>query len=259
MDLGIDGRTALVTGASKGLGLGIARALAGEGVRVAMASRWRERIEAAAAEVAGARAFVHDNADLDAADGLVGAVEEQLGTIDILIVNTGGPPAGEPLGFTREQWEAAYRSLVLAPMALIERAVPSMREGGWGRIVNVSSDAVREPIPHLMLSNAHRSGTLAAFRTLARELAGDGITLNTVLAGLIATDRLVELAGGSREKVEKGAREQVPAGRLGRGEEFAAAATFLCSEPASYITGAALAVDGGLLRSRGRPPRACRS
>ena len=249
MDLGIDGRCALVTGASKGLGLGIARALADEGARVAMASRSGERIDAAAAEVPGARAFVHDNADLDAVEGLVGAVEEQLGTIDILIVNTGGPPAGEPLGFTREQWEAAYRSLVLAPMALIERTVPSMREGGWGRIVNVSSDAVREPIPHLMLSNAHRSGTLAAFRTLARELAGDGITLNTVLAGLIATDRLVELAGGSREAVEEGAREQVPARRLGRVEEFAAAATFLCSEPAGYITGAALAVDGGLLRS----------
>jgi 3-oxoacyl-[acyl-carrier protein] reductase len=249
MDLGIDGRVALVTGASKGIGLGIASALAGEGARVAMASRSRERIEAATAEISGARAFVHDNADLDDADRLIGAVENELGAVEILVVNTGGPPAGEPLSFSREQWEAAYRSLVLGPMALIERAVPAMRERGWGRIVNVSSYAVREPIPYLMLSNAHRSGMLAAFKTLSRQLAGDGITLNTVLAGMIATDRLIELAGGSRETVEKNAREQVPAGRLGRVEEFAAAAAFLCSEDASYITGSALAVDGGLLRS----------
>jgi 3-oxoacyl-[acyl-carrier protein] reductase len=247
MDLGIDGRIALVTGASKGLGLGIAKALAAEGARVAMSSRSQERIEAAATDVPGGRGFVHDNADLDAADHLIGAVQDELGAVEILVVNTGGPPAGDPLSFTREQWEAAYRSLVLSPMALIERAVPAMRERGWGRIVNVSSYAVREPIPYLMLSNAHRSATLAAFRTLARQLAGDGITLNTVLAGMI--DRLIELGGGSRETVEENAREQVPAGRLGRVEEFAAAAAFLCSDAASYITGAALAVDGGLLRS----------
>ena len=249
MDLGIDGRIALVTGASKGLGLGIAKALAAEGARVAMSSRSQERIDAAAAEVPGARGFVHDNTDVDGADRLIGAVHDELGAVEILVVNTGGPPAGEPLGFTREQWEAAYRTLVLSPMELIERAVPGMRERGWGRIVNVSSYAVREPIAYLMLSNAHRSATLAAFRTLARQLAGDGITLNTVLAGMIATDRLIELGGGSREAVEENAREQVPAGRLGRVEEFAAAAAFLCSDAASYVTGAALAVDGGLLRS----------
>src|SRR2546423_14263769 len=208
MDLGIDGRISLVTGASKGLGLGIARALAAEGARVAMSSRSQERIDAAAAEVPGGRGFVHDNADVDGVDRLIGAVHDELGPVEILVVNTGGPPGGDPLSFTREQWEAAYRSLVLSPMALIERAVPAMRERGWGRIVNVSSNAAREPIPHLMLSNAHRSGTLAAFRTLARELAGDGITLNTVLAGLIATDRLVELAGGSRGEGEGGARGQ---------------------------------------------------
>jgi 3-oxoacyl-[acyl-carrier protein] reductase len=249
MDLGLDGRVALVTGASKGLGLGIARALAAEGARVAMTSRSRERIEAAAADVPGALALAHDSGDLDGVDGLFDKVEAALGPVEILVTNTGGPPAGEPLGFTREQWEAAYRTLVLSPMALIDRAVPGMRERGWGRIVNVSSDAVREPIPYLMLSNAHRSGTLASFKTLSRELAGDGVTFNTVLAGMIATDRLIDLAGGSREQVEANAREQVPAGRLGRVEEFAAAAAFLCSDAAGYITAAALAVDGGLLRS----------
>jgi 3-oxoacyl-[acyl-carrier protein] reductase len=250
MELGIEGRTALVTGASKGIGLGIARALADEGARVAMSSRSRERIEAAAREVHGAHALVHDSTDVEGSARLVAAVEEQLGPIEILVANTGGPPAGpDALAFASEQWESAYRSLVLGPMALIERTVPGMRERGWGRIVNVSSTSVREPIPYLMLSNVHRTGTLAAFKTLARQLAGDGITLNTLLAGMIATDRLIELAGGSRDAVQAAAREQVPAGRLGRVEEFAAAAVFLCSDAASYITGAALAVDGGLLRS----------
>jgi 3-oxoacyl-[acyl-carrier protein] reductase len=249
MDLGLEGRVALVGGASKGLGRAIAQALAAEGARVAMTSRSRERIEAAARELPGARAYVHDTADLDTVDGLFERIEADLGPVGILVTNTGGPPAGDPLDFTREQWDAAYRTLVLGPMAMIDRAVPAMRERGWGRIVNVSSDAVREPIPHLMLSNVHRSGALAAFKTLSRALAGDGVTVNTVLAGLIATDRLIELAGGSAEQVEANAREQVPARRLGRVEEFAAAAVFLCSDPAGYITGEALAVDGGLLRS----------
>jgi 3-oxoacyl-[acyl-carrier protein] reductase len=248
VELGIAGRVALVTGASKGLGLGIATALAREGARVAVASRSRERVEEAA-EGIGARAFVHDVADLSAAPGLVGAVENELGPLDILVTNTGGPPANpDALAFTPEQWEAAYRSLVLGPMAFIEAALPGMRERGWGRVLNVSSSAVREPIPVLMLSNAHRSAMLAAFKTLARQVAGDGVTLNSLLPGRIATDRLVDLAG-SREAAEAAAAEQVPAGRLGTVEEFAAAAAFLCSEPASYITGVALLVDGGLTQS----------
>lgn len=247
MDLGIAGRVALVTGASKGLGFGIARALGDEGVRVAISSRSRERVEAAAASM-GARGFVHDSGAVEDTDALVGAVEAALGPVDILIANTGGPPAGrDALGFTREQWETAYRHLVTAPVALVERVVPGMRERGWGRIVNVSSTAAREPIPTLMLSNAHRAATLAAFKTLARQLAADGITLNTLLTGRIATDRLIELAGGSRAAAEAAASEEVPARRLGAVEEYAAAAAFLCSEPASYITGAALPIDGGLM------------
>jgi 3-oxoacyl-[acyl-carrier protein] reductase len=247
MDLGLDGRVALVTGASRGIGLGIARALAAEGATVAISSRSPERIETAAAEI-GARGYAHDSADLDAAPALVERVESDLGPLDVLVTNTGGPPGGAPLELARDAWEAAHRDLVLAPMALIARVVPGMRERGFGRILNVASAAVREPMPALILSNSHRSAILAAFKTLAHELAGDGITLNTLLPGRIATDRLAELYGSLEQAAELAAKE-VPAGRLGKVEEMAAAGAFLCSARAGYITGVALLVDGGLTRS----------
>ena len=245
MDLGISGKVALVTGASQGIGFGIARELAQEGARVAISSRTKERIEAAAAEI-GARGYVHDTVDLDAAPSLVDAVTSDLGPIEILVTNTGGPPGGDPLEFTREQWEAAHRELVVAPMEMINLVVPGMRERGFGRIVSVSSSAARQPIPALLMSNAHRPGLLGAFKTLSYRLAGDGITLNTILPGKIATDRIKHLHG-SMEEAEEVAREEVPAGRLGTAEEIGAAAAFLCSERAGYITGQALLVDGGLV------------
>jgi 3-oxoacyl-[acyl-carrier protein] reductase len=248
MKLGLEGKNALVTGASKGLGRAIAQALVEEGARVAVSSRSRERIEATAADI-GARPFVHDSTDLDGVPALVDSVESELGPIDVLVANTGGPPPGpDPLGFTPEQWESAYRSLVLAPMALIERVVPGMRERGFGRIVSVASSAVREPIPGLMLSNAHRTGLLAALKTVARDVARDGVTVNSVLPGRIATDRILDMFG-SAEAAESAARDQIPAARLGTVEEFAAVATFLCSERASYVTGTAILVDGGLTQS----------
>jgi 3-oxoacyl-[acyl-carrier protein] reductase len=248
VDLGIAGRVALVTGASKGIGRAIAAELAAEAARVAMSSRARERIEPAAREL-GAVPFVHDTKDLDAVPGLVEDVERQLGPIEILVANSGGPPMGaDPLGFTREQWEAAYRELVLGPMALIESVVPGMRERAFGRVVSVASTSVREPIPVLMLSNAHRSGLLAALKTIARQVAGDGVTVNSVLPGRIATDRVRD-PSGSLEPAREAARTHVPAGRLGSVEELAAVATFLCSARASYVTGAAVPVDGGLLHS----------
>jgi 3-oxoacyl-[acyl-carrier protein] reductase len=248
MDLGIDGKVALVTGASQGIGRAIAAELAREGARVAISSRSREKLDAAAAEI-GATAVVHDTADLDAIDGFVGEVEGALGPVDILVCNTGGPPGDpDPLAFTREQWETAYRTLVLAQIALIERVVPGMRERGFGRILNVASTSVREPIGNLMLSNAHRASMITAFKTIARFVAGDGITLNTLLPGSIATDRAYSLAG-SPEQAEANAAKQVPAGRMGKPEEMAAAAAFFCSARASYVTGETLAVDGGLTQS----------
>ena len=248
MDLGLEGRVALVTGASKGLGRGIAAALVREGARVAISSRSRDRIDAAASEI-GAVGLVHDSSDLAAAPDLIESVESDLGPIEVLVTNTGGPPPGpDPLEFTRKQWEAAYRDLVLAPMALIERVVPGMRERGFGRIVSVGSSAIREPIPGLMLSNAHRAALLGALKTLSHEVAGEGVTVNSILPGRIATDRIVQMSG-SREAAEEAARSQVPAGRLGTVEEFAAVAAFLCSAHASYVTGTTVLVDGGLSRA----------
>jgi 3-oxoacyl-[acyl-carrier protein] reductase len=247
MELGLQDRVALVTGASKGIGRGIAAVLAAEGARVAVASRSRERIEATAAEI-GARPYVFDANDLDAVPALIEAVEADLGPIDIYVANTGGPPPNnDPLAYTREEWQAAHRTLVLTPMAFIERLLPRMRERGWGRVLAVGSMAVLEPVAALQLSNAHRPGLVAAFKVLARQSAADGVTFNTIHPGQIATERIYTNAG-SREAAEAAARD-LPAGRLGTVEEIADAAAFLCSARASYITGTSLLVDGALTQS----------
>jgi 3-oxoacyl-[acyl-carrier protein] reductase len=244
MELGLNGRVALVTGASKGLGFGIARALRDEGAAVAISSRSPDRVERAASEL-GARGFVHDASDVDDAPKLVSRVEEELGPIDILIANSGGPPASpDALSFTPEQWRMAYELLLLGAVSVIQAVLPGMQERGWGRIVSVSSSVVREPSPVLVLSSAHRAGLLAALKTISRQVAGDGVTLNALLPGVIATDRAKELGADTPDRLR-----QIPAGRLGTVPEFAAAAAFLCSEPAGYITGTTLRVDGGASRS----------
>ena len=249
MDLGIEGRVALVMGASKGIGRGIAAALAREGARVAIASRSAERIEAAAAELGDAATpFVADAADSERMAGLPAEVAEALGPVEILVANTGGPPVGGALDHGFEEWEEAYRSLVLAPRILAGAVLPAMRARGWGRIVNVGSSSTREPIPHLNLSNSHRMAAVGFLKTLAREVAADGITVNTVATGRFATDRLAANAG-SMEQAEEAARSEVPAGRLGTPEEYGDLVAFLCSDRAAYITGTVIPIDGGLLRS----------
>ncbi|MGH2925546.1 MAG: SDR family oxidoreductase [Solirubrobacterales bacterium] len=249
MDLGISGRTALVMGASRGIGLGIAGALAREGARVAIASRSPEALAEAVAGIDGeAMALEADTSDLDRLASLPGEVDEAIGPVEILVANTGGPPLGGSLDNPREEWEQAYRSLVLAPRVLVEAALPGMRERGWGRIVNVSSTSVVEPIPHLTLSNAHRMAAVGFLKTLASEVAGEGVTVNTVATGRFATDRLAS-NWGSWEAMESHAHEGIPAGRLGRPEEYGDLVAFLCSERAAYLTGTVIPLDGGLIRS----------
>jgi 3-oxoacyl-[acyl-carrier protein] reductase len=248
MDLGIEGKTALVMGASKGIGRGIATALAREGARVAISGRNLETLEEAAAQIdVDARAFVADTSDLAQIDALPAEGEKALGPIEILITNTGGPPPGATLDFELGDWEAAYRSLVVAPLAMITAVVPGMRERNWGRIVNVGSTSTKEPIPYLALSNAHRMAAVGMFKTLATEVAGDGITVNTVATGMFATDRLADTSG-SLDNAEAGARTAVPAGRLGLPDEYGDLVAFLASERAAYLTGAVIPLDGGMLK-----------
>ena len=175
-------------------------------------------------------------------------VEAALGPIEILVANTGGPPFGGALDHEVEEWERAYRSLVLAPVTLARAVVPGMRERGWGRIVNVGSTSTREPIPGLNLSNAHRMAAIGFLKTLSLEVAGDGITVNTVLTGRFATERLAG-EDGSLEGAEEAARTQVPAAGSGHPEEYGDLVAFLCSERAAYITGTTIPIDGGVLRS----------
>ena len=249
MDLGLEDRVALVMGASRGIGRGIAAALAREGARVAIASRSLERLEEAAAEIgAPATPFVADTTDTERMAALPAEVASALGPVEILVANTGGPPPGGALDHDPEEWERAYRSLVLAPRILAGAVVPGMRERGWGRIVNVGSTTTVELNPALNLSNAHRMATVGFLKTLAREVAGDGITVNTVATGRFATDRMAEL-GGSIKQVEAAARQEVPAGRLGTVEEYGDLVAFLASGRAAYVTGTVIPIDGGLLRS----------
>jgi 3-oxoacyl-[acyl-carrier protein] reductase len=236
-------------GASRGIGKGIAGALAREGARVAISSRSDERLGAAAEEIGGeVRIFPADTGDLDRLRGLPGEVAEALGPVEMLVTNTGGPPGGAALDNSLEEWEQAFRSLVLAPRVLIEGVLPGMRERRWGRIVNVSSSSIREPIPGLALSNANRLVALGLLKTLADEVAHDGVTVNTVATGMFATDRAVA-RHGSMEQAEAAANDRIPAGRLGRPEEYGDLVAFLCSERAAYLTGAVIPLDGGLLRS----------
>jgi 3-oxoacyl-[acyl-carrier protein] reductase len=249
MDLGLEGRVALVMAASRGIGKAIATALAREGARVAISSRSEDALGKVTAEIAGdVTAIAADTAETESLASLPSEVERRLGPVEILVTNTGGPPIGGALDHELSDWERAYRSLVLAPRVLAGTVVPGMRERGWGRIVNVGSSSTREPIPGLNLSNSHRMASVGFLKTLSREVAADGITVNTVATGRFATDRLAD-TGGSLESAEAAAREEIPSGRLGQPDEYGDLVAFLCSERAAYITGTVIPIDGGLLRS----------
>ncbi len=244
MDLGIEGRRAVVPAASSGLGLAVAQALANAGVRVAMASHNRERIERAAAAIGhGAAPLVADVTTSEGAVGLVDEAEQALGgPPDILILNGPGPPVGTFASSTLEQYAAALERGLLPAVAACLRVVPGMRERGWGRVVAITSVAVRQPIATLILSNTARTALTAFLKTLALEVAADGVTVNSVQPGLHATPRVREIFGDGLEYQIA----RVPARRAGGPAEFGELVAFLCSAHAAYLTGAAIPIDGGV-------------
>jgi len=260
MNLGLEGRTALVLGASGGLGGAIAHALAAEGARVALAGRNVAALEELAHSVdavgGAGLPLAFDLADLDSFDGKVAEVETAFGGVDILINNTGGPAPSPAAGQPPEAWEKNFRAMVLSVIALTDRVLPGMKVRGFGRIITSTTAGVIAPIPNLAMSNALRLSLVGWSKTLAREVAADGITVNVVVPGRIATDRVAFLdraaaqrEGADVEAVEARSRAAIPMGRYGRPEEYADMVCFLASERASYVTGSVIRVDGGLIAS----------
>ncbi|KEQ03172.1 SDR family oxidoreductase [Pseudorhizobium pelagicum] len=261
MDLGISGKRALVLASSRGLGLGIATALAREGAHVLLVGRTEERLaencKAINAEGKGKADWVGgDLADADFVAAMVQAVEEKLGGIDILVNNTGGPTPGTAEEMTVDKLETFFQSMVLRVITLTTALLPQMKAQGFGRILTVASSGVFEPIPNLALSNTLRGALVGWNKTLSAEVAPHGITSNMILPGRIHTDRIDELDGAnakrqgkSMEDIRTASLKTIPAGRLGTVEEFGAAAAFLCSAPASYVNGTMLRVDGGASKS----------
>jgi 3-oxoacyl-[acyl-carrier protein] reductase len=256
MDLGLHGRTALVCASTSGLGEAVARALGAEGAAVAVSGRRGSRAEAIAAELPRG---VGIEADLLAEGGperLAGEATRALGAIDILVLNGPGPRPAPAVDITADDAANAVETLVRPHLALLSLLLPGMRERGWGRVLAVGSSGVAAPLPNLDLSNLGRSALAAHLKTLATEVAADGVTVNMLLPGRIATDRTGQLdsaaaqrTGRTVEEVEAESRSAIPAKRYGRPEEFGTVAAFLCGAPASYVTGTALRCDGGLVRS----------
>jgi 3-oxoacyl-[acyl-carrier protein] reductase len=259
MELGLKGKVALVSAASAGLGFGVARALGHEGACVSICSRKADSVETAArslavetgAEVIGSVCDVMKAADIQA---WVDRTVEKWGQVGALLVNAGGPPSGIFKELSDEQWQAAFELTLLSSVRMIRAAIPHMKNGG--AILTITSSSVREPIPRLGLSTVMRSGVAGLVKTLADELADDGIRVNNLIPGRIDTDRVRQLdqnaatkQGISIEEVQRQSIERIPLKRLGTIDDFGAAAAFLLSPAAQYITGATLRVDGGMMRS----------
>lgn len=255
MDLGIRGRVALVTGASRGLGFAAARALAAEGCAVAVVARSGEGTPRAAADLGASGGRTHgiaaDVAHPATPGRVVAEVELALGPIDILVANAGGPRPGGFSDVEEGDWEQAVQQNLLATVRLMRAVLPGMRQRGWGRIVAITSTTAREATDGLVLSNAVRAGVGGVVRTLAREVASEGVRVNNVMPGPIATERLREIYGGSGDVeaalAERAARN--PAGRLGHPDEVGDLVAFLCGERANFLTGASILIDGGESRA----------
>ena len=255
MELGIAGRTALVCASTSGLGLASARALATEGVKTVICGRRGDLARREAAALPEAIGVEIDLERPDAARRLADAAAEAFGPIDILVLNSAGPPAGMAAEQDRESLLAAVRRLLLPHDDLIRECLPGMLDRGWGRIIGIGSTGITEPLPGLALSNVARAGLAGLLKTLASEVADRGVTVNMVIPGRIATERLAALDQwwadkAGRDVAEERARSQamIPARRYGTPEEFGAAVAFLAGQPAAYITGSLVRVDGGLAR-----------
>jgi 3-oxoacyl-[acyl-carrier protein] reductase len=260
MDFGLRGKTALVLAGGGGLGRAIAKSLAGEGATIAVAGRGADSIagtQAALAEIGGKNmGLVWDLADLAQIDGNVAKIENELGPVDILVNNTGGPPPTTASGQDTALWAKQFQAMVLSVIAITDRVLPNMRARHWGRIITSTSSGVVVPIPNLAISNALRLSLVGWSKTLAREVAKDGITANVVVPGRIATERIKFLdqakatrEGRSLEAVMAENAASIPIGRLGKPEEYGAMVAFLASEAAAYITGTIVRVDGGMIPS----------
>ncbi len=254
MDLSLEGRRALVAGASRGLGAAIATALAAEGTKVVAVARNLERLNELAASAAAGSITAHacDLTDAAAIENLT----DVLGQIDILVLNTGGPPPGPVAETPDALWKSQFESMFMSAVRLTRLALPGMRARGYGRIISVVSSGVIQPIPNLGISNAVRLAVVGWAKTLASEVAAHGVTVNCIAPGRISTNRIAELdrarsarEGISLEEVERQSRAAIPAGRNGEPAEFAAIAVFLASPRASYMTGGVIRVDGGMVRS----------
>ena len=261
MDLGLRGKVALVAASSKGLGRAVAEELAAEGAQLVMCARGKDALDQTAdsirqktgVKVVAVAADVSASSD---AARVVKAAFDEFGRVDILVTNSGGPPSGPFESFTAEMWETATRLLLKSAVELTRAVLPGMKERRWGRILNVTSIAAKQPIEGLMLSNSLRAAVIGFARTLANEVAPFGVTVNNLLPGYTRTDRVQELAraaagkaGAANTDIVAKWEKEIPMGRLGEPREFAALAAFLASDRASYITGSSIAVDGGWIRS----------
>ncbi|MFC9760293.1 SDR family oxidoreductase [Rhodococcus jostii] len=256
MDLGIRGKTALVAASTGGLGLAVARALAAEGARVAITGRRRERAQEIASSLDGAIAIEADLSTQEGTTTAVGRTEAELGPVDIVVLNGPGPRPGAAATLGADDLAAAFDILLRPHHALVSTVLPGMRERRWGRVLAIGSSGVAAPLPNLAMSNTGRAALAGYLKTLAAEVALDCVTVNLLLPGRIATDRVAELDAAAAKRrgvtvtdIELESRKTIPARRYGNPDEFGAAAAFLCSAPASYITGVALRCDGGLIRS----------